>query len=57
MQLKKKRKVANRDWVDHQACSLLPYINVLEDDKNNQAIEHITKTIGENLAVLIANLS
>ena len=22
-------KVANRDWVDHQACSLLQYINVI----------------------------
>ena len=22
-------KIANRDWVDHQACSLLQYINVI----------------------------
>ena len=27
--LKEESKVANRDWVDHQACSLLQYINVI----------------------------
>ena len=27
--IKEKSKVANRDWVDHQACSLLQYINVI----------------------------
>ena len=27
--IKEKSKVANRDWVDHQACSLLKYINVI----------------------------
>ena len=27
--IKEERKVANRDWVDHQACSLLQYINVI----------------------------
>ena len=26
--IKEESKVANRDWVDHQACSLLQYINV-----------------------------
>ena len=26
--IKEKSKGANRDWVDHQACSLLQYINV-----------------------------
>ena len=25
--IKEESKVANRDWVDHQACSLLQYIN------------------------------
>ena len=29
MQLKRKAKFADRDWVDHQACSLLQYINVI----------------------------
>ena len=29
MQFKEESKVANRDWVDHQACSLLQYINVI----------------------------
>ena len=27
--IKEESKVANRDWVDHQACSLLQYINVI----------------------------
>ena len=27
--IKEENKVANRDWVDHQACSLLQYINVI----------------------------
>ena len=27
--IKEESKVANRDWVDHQACSLLKYINVI----------------------------
>ena len=27
--IKEVSKVANRDWVDHQACSLLQYINVI----------------------------
>ena len=27
--IKEQSKVANRDWVDHQACSLLQYINVI----------------------------
>ena len=27
--IKEGSKVANRDWVDHQACSLLQYINVI----------------------------
>ena len=26
--IKEENKVANRDWVDHQACSLFQYINV-----------------------------
>ena len=26
--IKEESKVANRDWVDHQICSLLQYINV-----------------------------
>ena len=29
VQLKRKAKNASRDWVDHQACSLLKYINVI----------------------------
>ena len=27
--MKEESKVVNRDWVDHQACSLLQYINVI----------------------------
>ena len=27
--IKEERKVANHDWVDHEACSLLQYINVI----------------------------
>ena len=27
--IKEESKVANRDWVDYQACSLLQYINVI----------------------------
>ena len=27
--IKEESKVANRDWVDHQACNLLQYINAL----------------------------
>ena len=27
--IKEESKVANHDWVDHQACSLLQYINVI----------------------------
>ena len=27
--IKEESKVANRDWVDHQTCSLLQYINVI----------------------------
>ena len=27
--IKEESKVANRDWVDHEACSLLQYINVI----------------------------
>ena len=27
--IKEESKVANRDWVDHQACSLLQYTNVI----------------------------
>ena len=27
--IKEESKVADRDWVDHQACSLLQYINVI----------------------------
>ena len=27
--IKEESKVANRDWVDHQACRLLQYINVI----------------------------
>ena len=27
--VKEEKKVANRDWVDHQACSLLQYMNGL----------------------------
>ena len=27
--VKQESKVANCDWVDHQACSLLQYINVI----------------------------
>ena len=27
--IKEESKVANRDWVDHQACSLFQYINVI----------------------------
>ena len=27
--MRKESKVANRDWVDNQACSLLQYINVI----------------------------
>ena len=27
--MKKESKVANRDWVDHQVCSLLQSINVI----------------------------
>ena len=27
--IKEERKVVNRDWVDHQAYSLLQYINVI----------------------------
>ena len=27
--IKEESKVANRNWVDHQACSLLQYINVI----------------------------
>ena len=27
--IKEESKIANRDWVDHQACSLLQYINVI----------------------------
>ena len=27
--IKEESKVANRDWVDHQACNLLQYINVI----------------------------
>ena len=27
--IEEESKVANRDWVDHQACSLLQYINVI----------------------------
>ena len=27
--IKEESKVANRDWVDHQACSLLQYINII----------------------------
>ena len=27
--IKGESKIANRDWVDHQACSLLEYINVI----------------------------
>ena len=27
--IKEESKVANRDWVDYQVCSLLQYINVL----------------------------
>ena len=26
--IKEESKVANRDWVDHQACSLLQYNNI-----------------------------
>ena len=29
VQLKRKEEVANRDWVDYQACSLLQYIYVI----------------------------
>ena len=28
-EIKEERKVANRDRVDHQACSLLQYINAI----------------------------
>ena len=28
MAVKEGSKVANRDWIDHEACSLLQYINV-----------------------------
>ena len=27
--VKEESRVANRDWIDHQACSLLQYINIL----------------------------
>ena len=27
--IKEESKVAKRDWVDHQACSMLQYINVI----------------------------
>ena len=27
--IKEESKAANRDWVDHQACSLFQYINVI----------------------------
>ena len=27
--IKEESKAANSDWVDHQACSLLQYINVI----------------------------
>ena len=27
--IKEESKVANRDWIDYQACSLLQYINVI----------------------------
>ena len=27
--IKEESKVANRDWVDHEACSLLQYIDVI----------------------------
>ena len=27
--IKEESKVGNRNWVDHQACSLLQYINVI----------------------------
>ena len=29
--IKEESKVANRDWIDHEACSLLQYINVIAD--------------------------
>ena len=29
--VKEESKVANRDWVDHQAFSLLQYINVIDN--------------------------
>ena len=28
--IKEKSKVANRDWVDHQACSLLKYTETIK---------------------------
>ena len=31
--IKEESKVANRDWVDHQAFSLLQYINVIANLK------------------------
>ena len=29
LSIKEESKVANRDWVDYQACSLLQYINII----------------------------
>ena len=35
--IKEESKVANRDWVDHQAYSLLQYINVVSVEVSNIA--------------------
>ena len=39
--IKEESKIANRDWVDYQACSLLQYINVKPDTiiKKNHKLE------------------
>ena len=29
--IKEESKVVNRDWVNHQACSMLQYINVIDN--------------------------
>ena len=34
--IKEESKDANRDWVDHQACSLLQYINVIMGNYFNE---------------------
>ena len=45
--MKEESKVANRDWVNHQACSMLQYINVIANYRLMQV-----KSIAEWSAIL-----